>query len=287
MQENTTSINTISLFLENTTGISAILALALSVACIFYFIYRARSSLFLRDRLWKLIGGKTEFHNENFETLRKESRDLEHFRMEFRVPADTMNDANEFINWQKRNEIPTGKIALAHNHIDWSDFGSPKIKGNLKLQAILLLLLIAILTIPGIASVVFILSPYAIVSFPESPNFYLKKNEFKLGILSNRINQETCKDENSLETESKSHNFPIEKIKTVCKSINNPNDEEKISRLFREQLSGGASLLTISTIYIAMCLYALIKVSAAQDINRKIKSISITETNLPLQGSLE
>ncbi|MCP1651334.1 DUF6216 family protein [Pseudomonas nitroreducens] len=282
MQEDKSSISTISLFLDNATGISTTLALALSIACIFYFIYRARSSLFLRDRLWKLIGGKTEFHNESFEMLRKEARDLEHFRMEFRVPADTMNDANEFISWQKRNEIPTGKIALAHSHIDWSEFGNPKIKGNLKSQAILLLLLVAALTMSGIASLAFTLSPYAIVSFPDSPNFYLKKNEFKLGILSNSINQITCKDEDLLKTESELQKFPLEKTKIVCESINNPKDEEKISRLFKEQVSGGLSLLTISIIYMAMCIYTLIKISAAQDIKRKIESIKSTEIDLLL-----
>lgn len=282
MQEDNSSIGTINLLLGNAAGISTTLALILSIACIFYFIYRARSSLFLRDRLWKLIGGKTEFHNETFEMLRKESRDLEHFRMEFRVPADTMSDANEFISWQKRNEIPTGKIALAHSHIDWSDFGNPKIKGNLKSQAILLLLIVAILTMLGIASMAFILSPYAIVSFPDSQNFYLKKNEFKLGILSSSINQATCKNESLLKAESEAKKFPIEKTKIICESIDNLKDEEKISRLFKEQISGGASLLTISIIYIAMCIYTLIKISAAKDIKRKIKSTNSPETNLLL-----
>ncbi|MEL7941345.1 DUF6216 family protein [Pseudomonas delhiensis] len=277
MQESDSLLGTLSFAIEHISGISAALSLILAGTCLSYFSYRARSFLFIRDRLWKLIGGKTEFHTAVFEKLRREARELEHFRMEFRVPAETVDEAERFISWQSTSKIPTSKIALAHRHIDWHDFSRPKIKTKyIKQKAILLVFLACSQVLLGGLSLIIATSKYAIVNFPDSPIFYLSQNEFKFKLFSHSLNSESCKNDKALKAAISESNFPLNQAIAICASITDSKNTEKISRIFREQRSSSAVLFSIAIFYFFIFFYELIKLSAAQEIKKKMEQQAIS-----------
>lgn len=285
MQESDSLLSTLNFAIEHISGISAALSLILAASGLGYFSYRAKSFLFIRDRLWKLIGGKTEFHTKAFEALRKESRELEHFRMEFRVPVETVEDAENFVSWQSTSKIPTNKIALAHRHFDWSDFSKPRIKTkNIKSKAALFIALEVLQVIILGFSLVTATSKYAIVNFPNSPAFYLSHNEFKLGLFSTPITAETCTNSGKIKEIALSANFPQNQALAICTSITTSEDAEKISKVFRIQRSGSIILFSIAVFYFTLLFYELAKLFAAQEIKKKMeKRTSILESEINLQ----
>lgn len=76
-------------------AVSALNAIFVS-ALFIHFYFRAGSLLFLRDKLWHYLGGKESFYMHELEQMRKDARELEHFRFEFNVPANSIKDAKQF-----------------------------------------------------------------------------------------------------------------------------------------------------------------------------------------------
>lgn len=257
---------------ENLTIISSISSGLLVISCLFYFYHRARSTFFLRDRLWKLIGGKSEFHTPTFEASRKEARELEHFRMEFRVPAESLKEAQAYLTWQSRINIPARKIAFVYNHFDWSNFSSPKVKTK-KIQS-----KINVFTIPTVALIIlcslsFMIptSPYVLASLPETPRFYIGKYSFKFTLLGENFDKHTCEDNALLKRESGASNFPIETSTEICKSIKDGSAKETIDKLFKEQIAAGIVIFIVCGIYLSILLYHLRKLYTIRDVKSKIK----------------
>lgn len=265
-------MNSAILTTENLTLISSAASGVLVIWSLFYFYYRARSTFFLRDRLWKLIGGKSEFHTPTFEASRKEARELEHFRMEFRVPAESLKEAQAYLKWQSRINIPARKIAFVHNHFDWSNFSNPKVKTK-KIQSKIKLFSIPTIALIALCSLSFMIptSPYVLASLPETPSFYIEKYSFKFTLLGENFNKHTCEDDALLKRESEASKFPIETATEICKTIKDGSAKETIDKLFKEQIAAGIVIFIVCSIYLSMLLYHLRKLYTIRDVKAKIK----------------
>lgn len=107
---------------NNLTLIVSILNALFISALFIHFYFRTGSLLFIRDKLWHYLGGKESFYTSELEQLRKDARELEHFRFEFNVPAQSIKDARLFERWVSEKEISLTSIKKAREYIDWSDF---------------------------------------------------------------------------------------------------------------------------------------------------------------------
>ncbi|MCQ4314907.1 hypothetical protein EA797_06725 [Stutzerimonas zhaodongensis] len=217
---------------SNVTTLASI-ANAIFVTVVFITIYlRAGSVLFMRDRIWVLLGGKSKFNINSFQRLRDNERELEHFRFEFGVPAIDLIEAESFERWVTTKNLPLREISRASKYIDWSDFADLKIKHRnfrarkffAALGAIFIYLLMTLSFALGS-------SKYVMASLPNTSYFYLSENNIKFSLLSDySLNSQTCDSPQILSSISKESGFTTLRLSEFCNDLPKPETKERINK---------------------------------------------------------
>lgn len=118
----------ISWIMDNLTALASMAYAAAFIAFLLYVYTRAGSMHFLRDRIWRLLGGKSDFLIPDLQKLKLEVREIEHFRFEFGIPANTIQDIEQFEHWISANTISLKDATTAKEYIDWSNHNQLHIK---------------------------------------------------------------------------------------------------------------------------------------------------------------
>lgn len=212
--------------ITNPTSIIVFLNLIVLAAGFVYIYRRARSLLFLRDRLWRLLGGKAEFANAKFEQMKREARELEHFRFEFNIPAHSLEQAEAFHGWQSRHRLQLGDVSLARDYIDWRDFNDLKMKFTLQqlkrrnigamIAAMLIYLAVAL-------SFSLATSNYVLVSFKDTPFFYVSEQDVKFSPFGQPLlSAQTCASPQALQVLDDATDFPPQRFSSICEDFGSP-----------------------------------------------------------------
>lgn len=231
-------------YVENFPALSGIVTL-LAVVWLLCFIYRRSGSLlFLRDWIWRFFGGQPHFETERFERMRKDLRELEYYRYEFNIPANTLQDADSAEEWMYNNGFTPRDFGRVKRYIDWSDFTALSfITRRFAQWRTNCCFLLAIVLLAGVAiTPPLIESGYLMVSLknsPESPSFYLSEENVKFGIGSDaRLTVEQCRSSGSLQAFILP-GLPEEKLDVICSFFIDKN----YSKYVRDGLSEQRGLL--------------------------------------------
>lgn len=168
----------ISWIMDNLTALASIAYVAAFIAFLLYVYTRAGSMHFLRDRIWRLMGGKSEFLIPDLQKLKLEARELEHFRFEFGIPASTIRDIQPFERWISDHKISLKDAATAKEYIDWTDYSRLNIKRKNLTLIRKTFTYLGILSFTSAALFFFAAIPnHLMASFDDSPFFYISTKE--------------------------------------------------------------------------------------------------------------
>lgn len=278
MQQPTSNNNIVIWTFENYTtlvGLSSGLAI---VGLVFYIYYRSGSLMLLRDLMWRFFGGSIKFENIDYETSRKNLREVEHYRFEFNIPAQTLEDATLAENWIKNNTFSHRDIASIKAYIDWSDFKKPNFKSKLfskKVEnvfaACLIFFLLLILIAPPLTS-----TNYLMVSLrdaPDAPAFFISENNAKFTTFSKKLLTPTeCSSSRSLQ-DFIQPNLSENDLGRICDLFLDPSYIENIQNGLKEQRALFIFIALLS-IFAAFCiLVKLTRIRTARKLYTHMESI--------------
>lgn len=192
MPQQIQSNNVISWTFDNYTALAGLLSGIAIICLVFYIYYRSGSLMLLRDLMWRFLGGSTKFDDTTYETSRKTLREVEHYRFEFNIPAQTLADATLAEKWIKNNSFSHRDIARVKRYIEWTDFSNLTFKTKLFSKkaenifaAILLLTMLFIAIAPSLASTNYLM--VSLTNSPKTPSFFISESNAKFTLLSNNL----------------------------------------------------------------------------------------------------
>ncbi|HEX8592336.1 MAG TPA: DUF6216 family protein [Pseudomonas sp.] len=255
-------------FITNPTSIIVFLNLLLLAAGFVYIYRRAKSMLFLRDRLWRLLGGKADFAHEKFERMKREARELEHFRYEFNIPAHSLEQAEAFHEWQSQHRLQLGDVSLAKNYIDWRDFNALKMKVSLRqLRRINVAAMIAAILLYLVVALSFSLaaSNYLMVSFKDTPFFYVSEKDVKFSPFGQpKLSSQTCESPEALQALDDETDFPPQRFSSICEEFGSPRIVEHIKTELSKQRIMLVSLGSMLFVFFLALVKAAVQRRAAK-----------------------
>ncbi|AFO48982.1 hypothetical protein DZA28_23955 [Pseudomonas alloputida] len=229
-----------------------------------WFIYRRAGSLyFLRDLIWRIFGGTTEFHTHSqLNKLRKELREIEYFRYEFNIPAKNLHEASLAHRWIVDNGFTPGDLSRSRAYIDWSDFSAPRF-ATARLSQNRFKRLFALLAVLG--ALMFPLSmanqsEYMMVwlkNDPKSPAFYLSQQDikFEMWFPDEKLTLDKCRSSNSLAPFTRY--LPEEKLDTICSFFMDPDYAAQVEKGLKGQrglLTGLAAIMFVGLVLVVLKL---------------------------------
>ncbi|MCI0915945.1 hypothetical protein JNA64_02070 [Pseudomonas stutzeri] len=261
---------------SNVTTLASIANL-IFITIVFIAIYlRAGSVLFMRDRIWNFLGGKSKFSINAFQRLKDNERELEHFRFEFGVPATDLREAESFERWVTTKNLPLREISRASKYIDWSNFSNLKVKNvNLNIRKILAAIGAIFIYLLMAFSFALASSKYLIASFPDTSYFYLSENNIKFSLFSEySLNLQTCKSPEILSKISEESDFPRRKLNQFCEELPKEEIKEKIKRSLTGQRAALFTLGAFCLISFFFLIKHVSRIHAALRLQNRLTSYS-------------
>ena len=291
-----TSTNLASSFwsVENLAPLTGIVGPIL-LGLLLCFIYRRAGSLyFLRDLIWRIFGGTTEFdQHSQLNRLRKELREIEFFRYEFNIPASNLHEASLAHRWIVDNGLAPGDVSRSRAYIDWSDFNAPSFatarfsKGRFKGFVILLIVIFAIIAPLPMANQ----SEYMMVGLKndqESPAFYLSQQDikFEMWFPDEKLTLDQCRSSESLAPFTRY--MQEEKLDIICSFFMAPDYAAQVEKGLKEQRALLTGLAAILFIGLLLTVLKLSRMDRARDLyncwQAKAASRAATAPTAPSPG---
>lgn len=258
MQQPTPNNSIVIWTFENHTVLAGLFS-GLAIICLVLFIYyRSGSLILLRDLMWRFLGGSIKFENIDFETSRKNLREVEHYRFEFNIPAQTLEDAALAENWIKNSSFSHRDIASIKAYIDWSDFKNLNFKTtsfSTKVEHVfaagLVFFLLLIFITPPLTS-----TNYLMVSLrgsSDTPAFYISENNAKFTTFSKKLLTPTeCSSSNALQGFIQP-NLSENDLDQICDLFLDPNYIENVQNGLKKQRTL-LMFIALLSIFAAFCL---------------------------------
>lgn len=260
----------INWIMENITALASIAYAIIFVVFLLYVYTRAGSMHFLRDRIWRLMGGKSDFLIPDLQKLKLEARELEHFRFEFGIPANTIRNIELFEKWISDNEIYLKDAAAAKEYIDWADYDNLNIKRKNLTLSRKIFASFGFFFLASATSFFLAATPnYLMASFDDSPFFYISTKETKLSIFGGvAVDSTTCKEEATLATISQENGFPLHRLKIICNAYDDEDQLKTLKKRINEQKMAAITLAIFCALAMFFFARESAKVSAAQRIKK-------------------
>lgn len=243
-----------------------------------FFIYsRSGSLFFIRDIIWRLVGATIKFENSKYEESRKALREVEHYRFEFNIPAQTLEQADLAEHWILKNNFAHRDIAKLKRYINWKNFNEIHFKTELFSKTseriaigALLISILAIIAAPPAAS-----SDYLLVSLkdsPSTPSFYLSESNAKFGMFSDSfLTTDDCSSPSALEKFTTS-TITDENLNSICSLFLDPKYSEHINNTLKEQRFFAFWAASFAMIIVFSQLVRLTRIGIARKLNKKLES---------------
>lgn len=258
-------------YVENLAALSSIATLV-AIVWLLGFIYRRSGSLlFLRDWVWRFFGGKPHFETQRFERMRKDLRELEYYRYEFNIPANTLLEADQAEEWMYDNGFSPREFGRVKHYIDWRDFTALCfITRRFSQWRINTLFILAMALLVGVAVALPLTdTKYLMVSLknaPQTPSFYLSEDNVKFGLWSDaRLTVDQCRTSAALQPFIQP-DFPEKKLDIICSFF----IDKTYSQYVRDGLSEQRGLL-LGFVFLSMFgMIVLVLFIARMEVARKL-----------------
>lgn len=217
-------------------GLTAVIALYL------FFHFRAGSSYGFINRLYAMLIGGSEFHQDSVANFWRERKDVERFNALFKTNAKSLHDIQKFISWIENNELDLRKFTGLQ---DWFDFEKRKVKKMKAWQ----------LTTPFAFALLAYFSSMPIIKIASADAALIKLNDEKqwmwvnhTEVRSSSINpfrdknkdwilKESACSKMEFDTEKVAKSIQLKKksINIICESFSNADDAEVIDGIITDQ----------------------------------------------------
>lgn len=254
--------------IANAALIAAVANLLFITTAFTYMYLRAGSILAVRDRLWRMLGGKSTFNTEALQHLKDDKRELEHFRFEFGIPALTMKEALLFEDWIYKNDLPLQDVTLAKKYIEWGDFNAIRIKSiKIKPRRIASGLFAVVFYVAMILSFALAVPSHVMIKLPDTEYFYISKNNIKFSIFKDQdLDTKSCNSTEKLLSISKETDLAITTLNSLCEDLPKERTQERIKSLLTGQR---IALLTLG-FFSLFSFYLVVRYSAKIHATRRL-----------------
>lgn len=233
------------------------------------FFFRAGSIFFLKDRFWRLLGGKPIFHDVRAQLLFQELREIEHFRAEYGFSVSSLSDIDDFLVWRSRHNVPVGLFKDAASKIKKNACG--EIYVDAEHYRFRLFFGWAGLALCGVwiaLSAVVFSTPYVMASFKATgERFYYGEGSFKLGLWASPVTFHQCKqDPIPYVSSDYAKNFTDDQLEMLCDGL---RENSEASVYFDEQRNVQKGIALIYLLLGAMMVWAaLFHIGLTQNVER-------------------
>lgn len=207
-----------------------------------YFRLRTGTSYGFLSRLYALLIGRSEFHNDALTAFWQEHKDVERFNALFNTKAKSLKEIELFVQWIERYELDIRKFTRLNNWFDFKKRKVAKLKAWQLVTPLVLFMLSYLASLPAgtIASRDAALirlggeeqwiwighsaaSRYSITPFTNSSNDW-------------RITKSLC-NQSDFDASSVADKVSLKdtSVSAICESFDNAQDAERINSLITKQ----------------------------------------------------
>lgn len=200
---------------------------------LFYCFYRAGSSYFFTDRIWKITSGRDKFSSNEIDDIWNEIRDVESFRFKTRLNVNSHDQIKQIKNYIDEKKIVWRDLIPAGKHFDVQTL---KIYNKKYLLWLILTLSAALLSYSFMA-----IPSYFFPKYNHTAYLYTKESNLNFEYYGNKIitkNQKIddndCKDQENLENKFSELGINNKDIEIFCNAIKS-NDQIYLKDTIKQQ----------------------------------------------------
>lgn len=237
-----------------------------------WFHLRAGTSYGLLNRLYAIVIGGKEFHDDSVTEFWNERKDIERFNALFNIRAKSLKEINRFIKWLNINDLDLRKLANLNDLFDMEKMEVKKgpyfIATHLLLCATLFFALLSTFLV-NLAG-----KDAALVKFSDEAQwiwlnhdaaYSTNYNPFRDNAQNWRLTVKTCSQAPlNPESLSKRTQLKPENINNICESFSNKEDIQRVTEIIESQ----TSFVWLALVFTLLSIY-LFKVALQMNTARK------------------
>ncbi len=280
-------VETLKLVADISPWLSLVL---LTVFTVIWFRLRAGTSYGLLNRLYAIVIGGKEFHDNAVTEFWNERKDIERFNALFNTRAKSLQEVNLFIKWIEKNDLDLRKLTKLNDLFDMEKREVKK--GSYGPASAFFFIIGLILFVPSAYLVEIGMTNAALIKFNnESQWMWLSHNAaysttynpFRDRAKDWRLTAETCS-QKPFDTESLAAQAKLKpgNITNICESFTNARDIQRIDEIINNQ----KSFVWLALGLLLLCLYALnaaLRLNAAKQAEAYLKK-KLGDTTAPDQA---
>ncbi|KXO75503.1 MULTISPECIES: DUF6216 family protein [Stutzerimonas stutzeri subgroup] len=246
-----------------------VLGIIILIVIFIKFFLRAGSILFLKDRFWRLLGGKPVFHDVRSQLLFQELREIEHFRAEYGFSVSSLSDIDDYLVWRSRHNVPVGLFKDVASKIKKNTAGEIYLAAeHYGLKRFFGWAGLALCGVWIALSAVVFSTPYVLASFKATgERFYYGEGSFKLGLWASPVTLDQCKqDPISYVITEYAKRFTEDQLEMLCDGL---REKGELSAYFEEQRSVQKGVAVVYLLLGAMMAWAVLwHIGLTQNVER-------------------
>ncbi|WP_409525843.1 DUF6216 family protein [Nitrincola sp. MINF-07-Sa-05] len=217
----------------------------LTVFAVIWFRLRAGTSYGLINRLYAIVIGGKEFHDNSVTEFWNERKDVERFNALFNTRAKSLKEVNLFIKWINRNDLDLRRLAKLNDLFDMEEREVKK--GSYRLATIFFSVVGFVLVLLSIYLMELARKDAALIKFNDETQWMWLSHDAAYSTAYNpfrdraqdwRLTAETCSqtplDKESFAAQAK---LKPENITNICESFTNAKDIQRIDEIINNQKS--------------------------------------------------
>lgn len=248
-----------------------------------WVIWHTESWHLLRRRIWQITHGSGEITDNKLKDHIEEQTNLAAFRIFVGLPVNHLRDGHTLMEWCRVREVDLGKLRMCGSHFDVETRRIKSSEGFLKWGGLLWGLGAVVMLVAGTASLMFISSPYVLLSVKSSGQRFLASEAMVRSVQFPQGSTLTAKKCIDPQTAAAAMPFASEDTAVMCELLAAPEYKNYV----RENLSDQRFALFILglTLWVGMYLFAVAGVGCA--IARKLLKRGVDPAAPVVQMELE
>ena len=236
-----------------------VLGIILLIFIFLSFFLRAGSVFFLKDRFWRLLGGKPVFHDVRAQLLFQELREIEHFRAEYGFSVTSLSDIDDYLVWRSVHNVPVGLFKSAARKVKKNATGQVYLDAeHYRLRKAFGWIGLVLCGVWIILSALVFSTSYVLASFKATgERFYYGENSFKLGLWASPVTLAQCKQDPILYVSTVyAEKFTEDQLEMLCDGL---RAKGEVSVYFDEQRNIQKGVAFVYLLLGAMMVWAALR----------------------------
>jgi len=225
----------------------------LTLLTVIWFRIRSGTSYGLLNRLYAIVIGGKEFHDNSIMVFWNERKDVERFNALFNTRAKSLKEVHLFVKWIERHNLDLQKLTKLN---DYFDMEKREVKeGQYRLAAAFFVAVTLVLSVISLCLTVLAVEDAALIKFNnETQWMWLNHNAaYSVPLNDWRLTADACSQE-PLETEALAAQTKLKpaNILKICESFTNAEDIQRVEEIIKSQ----RSFLWLALGFLILTLYS-------------------------------